>query len=76
VAQASQNRPSPWLAFAAGAVAMLILAVIWGAWLSRAGAGRVVRAAAEATTDLPLFKTPHLPQSPPRLPDAPVPQPK
>jgi hypothetical protein len=75
VARVSEHRPSPWIAFAAGAVVMLLLALLWFAWISRADASRTVRAAAEVAADLPELKAPRLPEAP-RLPDAPKPVPK
>jgi hypothetical protein len=64
------------MAFVAGAVVMLIVALLWGAWIGHAGAGRIVRAMAVTATNVPDLKPPHLPPDGPKLPDAPKPIPK
>ena len=68
MAQASDNRPGFWAPFAIGAVTMLIVALIWGLWLSRTGVERLIEGMAEATSQLPAIQKPHLPQTPPQLP--------
>ena len=71
----AERRPNPWIAFAAGAVAMLALALIWYAWQGRDAAGRAAEAALRAADSLPAIAPPRLPDAP-RIPDAPVPVPK
>jgi hypothetical protein len=69
------HRTHPALAFAAGAVVMLLLALAWCAWQGRDDAAKLAHAAASATRALPDFRTPDLPEAP-RLPKAPLPVPK
>lgn len=71
----SERSSSLWIAFAAGAVAMLALALLWFAWQGRDDAARLGRAAIAAARALPELRRPHLPDAP-RIPDAPVPHPK
>lgn len=71
----AERRTSPWVAFAAGAVAMLALALAGYAWLSGDEATDAVRAAAEAADSVPSLPAPRLPDAP-RIPDAPVPTPR
>jgi hypothetical protein len=71
----AERRINPWIAFAAGAVAMLALALIWYAWQGRDDAGRAAEAALKAADSLPAIAPPPLPDAP-RIPDAPVPVPK
>jgi hypothetical protein len=75
LARTSERRTSPWVAFAAGAVAMLAVALIWFAWMSRDEAGKAALLAAKAATAMPEVSRPRLPDAP-RIPDAPVPVPK
>ena len=75
MAQVSDRRSTPWVAFLAGAVVMLVLALVWMAWLSHAGAGRAARVVAETATALPDLKPPPLPHGP-KLPDPPTPIPR
>jgi hypothetical protein len=75
VARTVERRTSPWIAFAAGAVAMLALALAYAAWESRDTAQGLVRAAAGAAQALPEVPRPTMPDAP-RLPDAPTPIPK
>ena len=69
------RRTSPWIAFLAGAVAMLALALGWCAWRGGDDAGRAVGAAVRAADSLPAIERPRLPEAP-KLPDAPIPVPK
>lgn len=73
MAETSHRQTSPWVAFLAGAVVMLAVALLAFGWL------RGERAAQDLV--LWLRDAPHLPHLPrlpdsPRLPEAPVPQPK
>lgn len=73
VADQSARRTGFWLAFLAGAVAVLALALAWLAW------SRGERAAEKLSLNLPVAPTlpdaPPLPDAP-KLPDAPVPKPR
>jgi len=71
----AERRTTPWIAFLAGAVAMLAVALIWYAWQGRDDATRAADAAIRAADGLPSLKPPRLPDAP-RIPDAPVPVPK
>ncbi len=72
----ARDRPaSPWFAFAAGAAAMLALALLGWAWMHRQGAADLARVAAEATEVAPNLDLPPMPDAP-RLPDPPIPRPK
>ena len=64
-----------WIAFAAGAVAMLAVALLVWAWQGRDEASDLARAAAAASRAVPAIPRPSLPDAP-RIPDAPVPVPK
>jgi hypothetical protein len=75
MASNSERRPTPWIAFAAGAVAMLALALLWFAWMSRDETGEVLGAAAAVADRVPDVVPPTLPQAP-HIPDAPKPIPK
>ncbi len=75
VANNTQREARPWIAFAAGAVAMLALALLWFAWMGRDEAELVARAAVAVAEDTPELPRPQLPQAP-RIPDAPTPMPK
>jgi uncharacterized membrane protein YqjE len=66
---------NPWIAFAAGAVAVLALALVFYAWQLRHAARDVARTAVAATKALPELERPTLPEAP-RMPDVPVPRPK
>jgi hypothetical protein len=68
----AERRANPWMAFAAGAVAMLAAALLWFAWQGRDDAVEVVAAVASALPDI----QPTGPPRAPRLPDAPIPIPK
>lgn len=63
------------MAFLAGAVAMLVLALIWVAWDASRDASRAAQSAAGAVDVLPDLERPRLPAAPP-IPDAPVPTPR
>ena len=69
------DRRSSWIAFAAGAVAMLALALLVWVWRARDDGAALARTAAAATAVLPDVARPTLPDAP-RLPDAPIPVPK
>lgn len=73
MAETSRNRTSPWVAFIAGAVAMLALALGWTAWNRVQDAPRKMQVAIGPS--LPRVPAPRLPEAP-RLPDAPVPTPR
>ena len=66
---------NPWMAFAAGAVAMLAIALLVFAWQGRDEATDAARTAAAAAKALPDLERPRLPDAP-RIPDAPIPRPK
>lgn len=73
---ASDRRTRPWVAFFAGAVAMLAVALGWAALSQRDEAAEAVRLAAEAADDaVPAVVPPRLPDAP-RIPDTPVPRPQ
>lgn len=73
MAETSHGQTSPWIAFLAGAVVMLAVALLVFGWLR---GERAVEGLVLSLRDAPHL--PHLPQLPdaPRLPGAPVPQPK
>lgn len=71
----TERRTSPWIAFLAGAVAMLALALAWYAWRGGEDAGRAADAAVRAADGLPAIERPRLPDAP-RIPDVPIPVPK
>lgn len=64
-----------WIAFAAGAVAMLALALMVWLWQGRDEGVELARTAAAAADAVPDLRRPSLPDAP-RLPDAPIPVPK
>ena len=70
-----QPPTSPWVAFAAGAVAMLVFALAWFAWQGRDDAALLARTTGAAIRAVPELKPPRVPEAP-RIPDNPVPQPK
>lgn len=74
MSDAPRRRRFSWVAFTAGAVAMLALALAWSAWRKHEGAVDVLRAAT-AVVDAPELPAPSLPDTP-RLPDVPIPRPK
>jgi hypothetical protein len=64
---------NPWVAFSAGAVAMLALLLAWGAWNRLVDAPHRIQVA--LGPDLPQIPAPRLPEAP-RLPAVPVPAPR
>jgi hypothetical protein len=73
MAEVSNERTSPWIAFLAGAVAMLAIVLIVFAWWRGERAAAGVSLALREAPDLPTL--PRMPDAP-RLPDAPIPKPK
>ena len=71
----TERRTRPWIAFAAGAVAMLAIALLIFAWQGRHEAAEVAKTAVAATKVIPDVERPKLPDAP-RIPDAPIPVPK
>ncbi|MGA0605047.1 hypothetical protein ACO2Q0_03520 [Phenylobacterium sp. VNQ135] len=69
------RRTAPWVAFFAGAVAMLAVALAWAAFRQRDEASQALRLAAEAVEVAPALQRPRLPDAP-RIPDTPVPRPQ
>ena len=72
---AEPRRTSPWIAFAAGAVAMLAIALLVFTWMQRRSAAEVAKAAVNATAVVPDLDLPSMPDAP-RIPDAPMPRPR
>lgn len=71
----TDRRTAPWMAFCAGAVAMLALALAWAAFSQRDAAERAARMALQAADAVPALAPPRLPDAP-RIPNAPVPRPQ
>jgi hypothetical protein len=71
----TERRTSPWIAFVAGAVAMLAVALLWYAWQGRDDATTAADSAIRAADAIPQMEPPRLPDAP-RLPDVPIPVPK
>ena len=71
----AERRTNPWIAFAAGAVAMLAIALLFFAWQGRDDATEAAKRAAAAARAIPEIEPPKLPAAP-RIPDAPVPVPR
>ena len=70
-----EPRTRPWIAFLAGAVAMLAILLMWLAWSRTQDAADTIRAdVALPTTGLPAVPTTPPPQGP-RLPKLPLPAP-
>ena len=69
------RQTSPWVAFAAGAVAALAIALLLFAWQGRDDAGDLAKTAAAAARAAPTIEPPRLPEAP-RIPDNPIPRPK
>ena len=63
------------MAFAAGAVAMLVLALAWFVLQGRDEAALLAKATGAAVRSLPELRPPRVPEAP-RIPDNPVPRPK
>jgi hypothetical protein len=76
MADTSEHRTPAWAAFLAGAVTMLIIVLLWMAWVaSRSAVTATLRAQmALRRAELPLPTTP--PPEGPRLPKPPVPAPR
>jgi hypothetical protein len=76
MAQTTDPRPRPWIAFLAGAVAMLVVVLVWMAWRATQTAMTVALRADMALhrPALPIPRTP--PPEGPRLPKPPVPTPR
>lgn len=75
MAEARPRRRISWIAFTAGAVTMLALALVWSAWRQRHDAAEALRGAAAVVEAVPDAPIPSIPEAP-RLPDAPLPKPK
>ena len=73
MADVSGKRTSPWIAFIAGAVAVLVVVLIALAWSSGQRAALGVKLSLRDAPTLPSL--PNIPDAP-RLPDGPVPKPK
>lgn len=73
MAEVSDKRTNPWIAFMAGAVAVLVVVLIFFAWSRGERAAERLRLGLRDAPALP--SVPHMPDAP-RLPDAPVPKPK
>lgn len=69
------RQTTPWTAFAAGAVAMLAIALLVYAWQARDEGVDAVRTAAAVAQVIPDIEPPKLPEAP-RMPDNPMPRPK
>ncbi len=73
MADLSKRGGGPWLAFLAGAVAMLAVMLVVFGWQ---GGARLADGLAVSLRDVPdLPRLPHLPEAP-RLPDTPTPKPQ
>ncbi|MEW5684180.1 MAG: hypothetical protein AB1942_04610 [Pseudomonadota bacterium] len=72
---AQPRQTSPWIAFVAGAVAMLAVALLAWAWMQRQAGLDLARTVVDAADVAPDLSLPPMPDAP-RLPDAPVPQPR
>ena len=73
MAEVSDKPTNPWIAFMAGAVAVLVVVLIALAWSRGERAAEGVKLGLRDVRALPSL--PHTPDAP-RLPDAPVPKPK
>jgi hypothetical protein len=73
MAETSRRRASPWVAFTAGAVAMLALVLAWTAW--HRGREAVGRLDVTVSPDLSRLNPPRIPDAP-KIPDLPVPKPR
>jgi hypothetical protein len=74
MAETSPRRVSPWVAFAAGVLVVILALLLWRAWsgVDRAADGVTLAVPAPSLPDVPV---PTLPDAP-RIPDAPVPTPR
>jgi hypothetical protein len=78
MAKSSESRSNTWAAFAAGAVSMLVIVLLWIAWSRMQNATTsVLRAdlAIPRTADLPSLPT-RPPPTGPKLPQIPMPGPR
>ena len=73
MADVSKHETSPWIAFLAGAVAVLALMLVVFGWQGGQRFADNVMMSLRATPGLPTL--PHMPDAP-RLPDAPIPKPR
>ena len=73
MAEASPRRTSPWIAFLAGAVAVLAIVLAVIAWSHRGDAADGLKMTLRSAPDLPSL--PHMPEGP-KLPDPPIPKPR
>jgi hypothetical protein len=73
MAEVSKRGTSPWVAFLAGAIAVLALMLALFGWQGGQRAAEGVAASLRAAPDLPTV--PQMPEGP-RLPDPPVPKPQ
>ena len=74
MAETSPRRANPWVAFAAGALVVVLALLVWLAWSGGSRMSEDVRLTVPTPrlADAPL---PDLPDAP-RLPDAPIPTPR
>jgi hypothetical protein len=74
MAETTDHRPRPWLAFLAGAVVMLLIVLVWMAWnAAQSAVGSALRADFRRLS-VPVPTAP--PPEGPRLPRPPVPTPR
>lgn len=72
----AERRTPGWIAFAAGAVAMLVLVLLWWAWRESTEAADTVGAfVKDAEVVAPDIEPLRIPPAPP-IPDSPVPAPR
>lgn len=69
MAETSPRRTSPWIAFLAGAVAVLAIVLLAVAWSHRGDAANGLKLNLHDTPNLPSL--PHMPEGP-KLPDPPI----
>ncbi len=69
MAEASSRGTSPWIAFFAGAVALLAVVLIVLAWTHRRDAADGLKLTLHGTPELPSL--PHMPEGP-KMPDPPL----
>ncbi|HEX3699282.1 MAG TPA: hypothetical protein VHV27_01275 [Phenylobacterium sp.] len=77
MARTSEPHTNPWIAFAAGAVVMLLIVLLWAAWNRAHDAAGTLRAdlALPSRSELPSLPTNPPPEGP-RLPQVPSPEPR